>query len=270
MNNPEQLPVEVVSEANAITSMIKGEVDIQIQTAKQYPRVISKSKERILEVATSDQETADSCFYLLPRGGKSIEGPSTRLAEIVANSWGNLRIGSRVLDVGEKSVVCQGVVHDLETNVAYQTEVRRKITDRNGKRYTEDMINMTANAGCSIAMRNAIFKAVPKAVIKTLEKEIKHAAGGDARTLPTRIKTAFKYFKDKYSHDEKKLLAFLDKRKMEDVDLEDLQKLNGVRVAIEDGELTAANAFSLPEEEKPKQKKKGIVNLEDVKVKETE
>ena len=49
-------------------------------------------------MATIDAEVAGSCFYKLSRGGKTIEGPSVRLAEIVASAWGNLKFGARIID----------------------------------------------------------------------------------------------------------------------------------------------------------------------------
>ena len=44
----------------------------------------------------ADPKTAEGCFFSLPRGGKRLEGPSIRLAEICAATYGNLRCGSRI------------------------------------------------------------------------------------------------------------------------------------------------------------------------------
>lgn len=55
-------------------------------------------------------------------------------------------------------MTAQGVFHDLERNVAITYEVRRRIVDKNGRRYKPDMIGVTANAACSIALRNAILR----------------------------------------------------------------------------------------------------------------
>ena len=51
---------------------------------------------------------------LSPRGGKPIEGPSNRLAEIVAYAWGNLRISSRITNEGAKFLTAQTTILDLE------------------------------------------------------------------------------------------------------------------------------------------------------------
>jgi hypothetical protein len=65
------------------------ELDIQINTAKAYPRSVKSFLEEAKMLATANQETAASCFYSLPRKDKNgkqvqITGPSIRLAEIAA------------------------------------------------------------------------------------------------------------------------------------------------------------------------------------------
>ncbi|MFN8826683.1 MAG: hypothetical protein ACK501_17070, partial [Planctomycetota bacterium] len=39
----------------------------------------------------------------------------------------------------------------------------RRITGKNGRRYSSDMIGVTGNAACSIALRNAVFRGIPRA-----------------------------------------------------------------------------------------------------------
>ena len=64
----------------ALAALNRSEIDIQIQTAKRFPRSISQFKKTALAMATIDEETAGSMFYKVPRSGKTIEGPSVRLA----------------------------------------------------------------------------------------------------------------------------------------------------------------------------------------------
>ena len=174
-------PVQIIS-GNALETLLRSEIDIQISTARSYPRGnLAVIKARIRELALLDAETAEACVYRLParkgsEDNKPIEGPSVRLAEIVTSCWGNVRQASRVIEIGEKSLVAQGICHDLETNVAVCKEARRGITTKNGARYGNDMINVTANAACSIALRNAIFTVVPFALIKPIVEECKRFA----------------------------------------------------------------------------------------------
>src|SRR4030095_13145064 len=75
---------------NAIEAISRAEIDVQIATAKRYPRVLTQVKQDMLEMATIDEETAAACFYSVPRGSKNIVGPSIRLAEIAFSCYGNV------------------------------------------------------------------------------------------------------------------------------------------------------------------------------------
>ncbi len=220
----------------------RSDVDIQIATAHRYPRSISRFKQAALAMATSDEDTAASCFYKLSRGGKEIEGPGVRLAEIVGSAWNNLRYGSRIIGEDDKWVIAQGMAHDLETNVAMTIEVRRRITDKYGKKYSDDMVAVTANAACAIALRNAIFKVVPKTFVDSIYESAKKVAIGDATTLASRRQKALEYFQ-KMGVSLDRILAVLGKIGLEDIDLKDLETLTGLKTAIKDGDTTIEAAF---------------------------
>ena len=90
----ETLQVTQIQRAETLEALNRSEIDIQISTAKKFPRSVEQSTKRIMALATIDEETAQECFYSLRRGkgesASAVEGPSVRLAEIVAASWGNL------------------------------------------------------------------------------------------------------------------------------------------------------------------------------------
>ena len=239
--------LEVVS-SNALESIERAQIDVQISTAKRYPRKIHEVKTAMLGFATLDQDTAEACFYTLPRGGKSIQGPSIRLAEIAVSCYGNLRCGSRVIQVvadGEAPhVVIQAVCHDLEKNVAVTIEKRRRITGKKSKggRIDEDDINLAANAGSAIAFRDAVFKVVPLALIKPVFEAAKKVAVGDAKTLASRRTKCVETFA-KMGIPKERLLQKLEKASLEEVSLDDLEVLIGLHTAIRDGDTTLDEAF---------------------------
>lgn len=223
-------------------TMSRGELEVAIQMAKRHPRTISKFRQDAMSMATIDPEVAMSCFYKLPRGGKTIEGPSIRLAEIAASAWGNLKLGSRVIEVTDTHVVAQGVVFDLERNVSYSMEVRRGIRDKQGYRYNDDMVIVAGNAAAAIALRNAILKAVPAAYIKPIFIQAKRVAIGDAKTLGTRRALMVEeYAKMGITKDQ--LLAKVDKAMLEDVGLTELETLAGLFTAIRENETTLEKEF---------------------------
>lgn len=164
--------------------------DVQIATAKRWPRSIDRSLKQALTLATLDEQSAQSCFYALPRAGKTIEGPSTRLAEIMASSWGNLRVDADIVDEDDTHVTAAAACFDLENNVAIRVRVKRRITDKHGKRFNDDMIGVTANAAVSVAFRNSVFRVVPMAFTRQVYQAARRAAVGKGGTLTQKRQAA--------------------------------------------------------------------------------
>lgn len=235
-----------VKQADMLTAINRAEVDIQIATAKQYPRDLSRVLNQIKTYATMDMETAEDCFYALRRGRGSdasvIEGISVRLAEIIAGAWGNLRVQSRIIGNDGRTITCQGICHDLETNLAVSVEVKRKITDRNGKTYSEDMQVVTGNAASAIAFRNAVLKVVPKAVTKKVINEIKEVALGKSIDLETRRQRMVGYF-TQIGVTQSELLTYCGVKSIEQIDNQIVFELRGLANAIKEGTTTVQETF---------------------------
>jgi len=227
-----------------VEAMTRGEIDIQITTAKAYPRSIEQFRKKALGMATIDEDTADSCVYKIPRDNKIIEGGTVRLAEIVAAAYGNLRVQGRVVSEDERNVTLSGGAWDIENNVLYSVEVRRRITRKDGSRFSDDMVNTTANAGISIAVRNALFRAVPHTYTKEIIEQCKLVARGSAATLGTRRQKALDWFLAEAKIEAKRVFAGLGIRGIEDITIEHLETLQGIRTAIREGELTPEDAFA--------------------------
>lgn len=231
-----------VRETNALPSILKAEIDIQISTAKAYPRDIAKFKKKAVSMACLDRETAETCFYSLPRGGKTITGPSVRLAEIVLSAYGNLRAAANVIANDRKTVTARAMCHDLESNTCIAIEVKRKITDKHGRTYTEDMQVVTGNAACAIALRNAIFKVIPMAFTKDIYDNVRRVAAGNLTDLNTRRKNAIEHFKH-MGVTEDRIFAVIEVSDIEGIDLEKLLVLIGLSNALRDGDTSIEEAF---------------------------
>lgn len=254
----ETLQVTQIQRAETLEALNRSEIDIQISTAKRYPRSIKESATRILALATQDEETAQECFYALRRGGQGggslIEGPSVRLAEIVASAWGNLRVQSQVVSNDGKFITARGVCHDLETNTAVSCEVQRRITDKNGKTFSDDMIVTTGNAAGAIAFRNAVFKVVPKATINSVMKAIKEVSIGKSIDVEATRQKMLQYFA-KIGVSTEMILSYLEVEKVEDIDAEMIDILRGTSNAIKEGTTTAKECFIDPYNQKKNTKK---------------
>lgn len=252
-NEEQAMPLEVIA-PSALESIERAQIDIQVATAHKYPRAaLSVIKKNIISFATLDEETAEGCFYVLPRGGKEIRGPSVRLAEMATTCYGNISAGAREIANDGKNITVQAVCHDLENNVRIAIEVKRKIVDKNGKTYNEDMQTTTGNAARSIALRNAIFKVIPMALIRPAYDAARKVAIGDAETLVSRRTRAMEAFA-KMGATAERVLAAIGKKTIEDIDLPALETLQGIRTAIKDGDTTVDESFPLPVASAPRAK----------------
>lgn len=248
--NIEELGEEVATYETAFTQFTKAEIDMQISTAKFYPRSLTQFRKKALSMATFSEEVAASCAYALPRAGKTLEGPSVRLAEIVVCAYGNLRAGARVIDNDGRTITAQGVCHDLENNTVVTIEVKRRITDKNGKTFNDDMQVVTGNAANAIAFRNAVFKIIPAAMIADIYDDVKKVAIGNAETLVKRRNKAVEFFTTQ-AITLQQICDVLQIKEIEDIDLDRLGILTGMRAAARNGESTLQELFTLKDTEPP-------------------
>jgi hypothetical protein len=238
----------------------KAELDQHITTAHAFPRSIKTFKDECMELATLDMATADECIYALPRREwdkqnkkwvtKNIEGPSARFAEIVLYSWGNCRGGARVVNEERDFIVSQGIFHDLQKNTHITFEVRRRITNAEGKRYNSDMIGVTGNAASSIALRNAVLKGVPKALWNPAYEAARKVCVGDQKTLANYRGEVMQYLQ-KLGATPEMVFNTLSLKGLDDIGLDELAVLKGIANSIREGETTVERAFAPPEDESP-------------------
>jgi len=220
--------IEAVS-PQVIYQQDKAQIDVQISTAKAYPRNIKRSTDNCIAIVSIDQDTAQTCTYSVPRGGKAITGPSVHLAKILAQQWQNLRIEAKVVGIDATHVTSESVCFDLETNVAIKTQVKRSIVGRAG-RFNDDMITVTGNAGNSIALRNAIFAVIPRPVVDRVYKAAKDTITGDVSDkakLILKRKQVFDTFKESLSVSEAEVLSAIGKASLDHVTPDDLVVLIG-------------------------------------------
>lgn len=226
-------------ETSLATQLARVEIDSLISTARAYPRSLAQVQRRILTLATMDEVTAAECTYAVPRDGKTVEGPSIRFAEIVAQSFGNARIAARTtaIDKTDKFVEAEGVFLDCETNVATLARNRRRISTKAGKIYSDDMILTTCNAAQSIARRNAILSGVPKSVWRQGHEAARHVIMGDVKTLANRRTDAVSAF-TRFGLTAEQVFLIIGVKGMEDIDQERLVPLRAIFSQLRNEEIT--------------------------------
>jgi hypothetical protein len=199
-----------------------------------------------------DEASAQSCFYCLPRKEKDgtkkeIRGASIRLAEIVANSWGNLHAATRIVENDGRWITSEAVAWDLESNV--KISVQNKISiwfgekqGKGGYQSNQYMQTVLAAASSAKALRNAIFKVVPKALVDRVLERAMSFAVGDQKTIYSKL-TAVVDKLVKMGIDKEKMLAYYGQETVNGLTPDDLQSLIGIGTAIKEKHIKIEEVF---------------------------
>lgn len=228
----------------AVAVMQRVEIDQQVATAKRYPRNVPKLKQELTALVTMDEDTADDCIYALPRGNKHIKGPSARFADALISYWGNARSGAFITQVNfeEKFVEAIGSFQDVERNVIRQRRVRRPIVTARGQIYNADMINMTGNAACVIAERNAILNGIPKSLWSGAYEQAFALVAGTTKTLGEKLARAEKAFA-LMGITMDQVLEKLQRQDISKIVPDDIVTMRGMLTALKTGEETVETIF---------------------------
>ena len=233
----------------------KANVDVQVSTAKQFPRNVTRAIQNSIVMATIDPETAQMMRYALPRGGKPITGPSVHLAKLIVSNWGNIRAEAKVVQITDSQVVSRGTCWDLENNVATAIEVRRNIKGKGGQRFSDDMITVVGNAANSIAFRNAVFSVIPKAVTDKVYRAAQECITGDlsdeAKLLQKRT-NCLKFFNDEYGITEEEVIKLCGKQTVNQIKDDEIALMLGIYQSLKDGDTTVEEVMEPIRKEKKK------------------
>ncbi|MGZ3686656.1 MAG: hypothetical protein ACXWPM_00730 [Bdellovibrionota bacterium] len=176
-----------------------AEVQGAMAIAKKFPRDDKAAFTKIM-VACGRKSLAESAIYEYPRGGEKVSGPSIRLAEAIAQSWGNLATGVIELDRREGKSLAMAYCVDLETN--YRKDVTFEVphirdTKQGGKSLTEtrDIYELVMNMG-SRRLRNCIMAVIPGDIFDAAVGKCAETLMTDKVPLQDRIREMLAAFAD--------------------------------------------------------------------------
>jgi hypothetical protein len=183
--------MELMQQTNQVQTLMNREQSKAIQEiqaalviARANPRDQIKAVERI-KTSCSRPGLASIAMYAYPKGGQMVTGPSIRLAEVLAQNWGNLDFGIRELSQDSKESVVESFCWDLETNVRQQKifHVQHELRTKAGpKKLTDprDIYEHIANQGAR-RLRACILGIIPFDIVdyavEVCEKTLKQANG---------------------------------------------------------------------------------------------
>lgn len=235
----------------ALQGIAQGEAAQSMQWAADHPRDIERVLETVeamaVEAEVENQDEKAYCFYSLPRDGKTIIGPSIRLAEIIIQTMPNVAVGSRPIETTDKTVIAQGVARDWERNTTVFIETTRPILTKHGKRFGHSMIETTMKAAAACARRDAIFSLVPKSRINHIVNKCREVARRGKGQKPgeeiaKRRTTMMEYF-GRVGVTTDDILRYLGLSTVEDITHANLDDLKGLATAIRDGEAEIDEVF---------------------------
>lgn len=190
--------------AEAIISRQAQEVQAAMIIAKKFPRSQVDAFNRIMQ-ACQRKSLAECAVYEYPRGGQKVSGPSIRMAEVLAQNWGNMDFGIVELERGKGESQVMAYAWDLETNTR-QTKVFtvkhwRDRKDGKGSALTEerDIYEIVANQGAR-RVRACILGIIPGDIVDNALVECEETMKrGEKEPLADRIRNMVFVFSSEFN-----------------------------------------------------------------------
>lgn len=176
-----------------------AEVQASLAIAKRFPRDQIAAMDRILN-ACQRPRMAESAVYQYARGGTSVTGPSIRLAEMLAQNWGNMQYGVRELSQSNGESTVEAFAWDLETNTR-QTKIFQvphiRYTRSGSKRLEDprDIYELISNNG-SRRVRACILGVIPGDVVDAAVSQCDQTLRASADISPAAVQKLVTRFED--------------------------------------------------------------------------
>lgn len=193
--NPFGSTVAQSSGANAMADAEQqraiAETQASMVIAKKFPRDQVQAMDKILTACTRPS-LAEGALYSYSKGGSEVTGPSIRLAEAIAQCWGNMQFGIRELDQRNGESTVEAYAWDVENNTR-QVKVFQvphlRFTKRGSYRLEDprDIYELVANQGAR-RLRACILGVIPGDVIESAVRQCEVTLSTSADTSPDAIK----------------------------------------------------------------------------------
>lgn len=175
-----------------------AEVQAAVVMAKRFPRDQKRAYDKIM-LACQRMSLAESAIYSYARGGTDIAGPSIRLAEAIAQAWGNLQFGIRELEQRNGESTVEAYAWDIENNTrqikTFQVPHKRH-TKKGTYNLTDprDIYENVANNGAR-RLRACILGLIPGDIVDAAVAQCEATLIAKADTSPETTKKLVEAFK---------------------------------------------------------------------------
>lgn len=177
-----------------------AEVQARMIIARANPRDPIRAMERILNDCTRPT-LADHAIYQYARGGTDIRGPSIRLAEAIAQRWGNIASGIKEMSRSGEYSECVAYAWDLESGYyderQFQVRHWRDRSERAGGGYQlqdeRDIYELIANFG-QRRKRAVLLTVIPGDVTEAALEQCERTMQAAADVTPEGVKKLVEAF----------------------------------------------------------------------------
>lgn len=221
-----------------------AEVQAAMVIARMNPRDPVAAMDRILNACTRPT-LADAAVYQYSRGGSDVSGPSIRLAEAMAQQWGNIKTSVRELEQANGVSTVQTIAWDLESG--YQCDKVFQVphirhTRQGAKRLEDprDIYELIANQGAR-RLRACILAVIPGDVTEAAVAQCEATMKAKADTSPEAVKKmldAFATFGVSREQIERRIQRHIDA-----IQPAQIVALKKVYASLRDGMSSAADWF---------------------------
>lgn len=170
-----------------------AEVQGRMMVAMARPRNEYQATNAILKTCERFA-LADIAMYSYPRGNTQVEGPSIRLAEVMAQAWGHVDFGFKVVSQDAKGSNVVAFCWDIQTNTKSVREFyvsHEKKASGRVKTLTDprDIYEHVANMAMR-RVRSCILQIIPRDVQDAAVKQVRETiAKGDGNHSLEEVKT---------------------------------------------------------------------------------
>lgn len=243
-----QLPARQTQNAIADANQQReiAEVQAAMVIAKKFPRDPIAAMEKILNACTRPT-LAEGALYSYGRGGTEVTGPSIRLAEAIAQAWGNVQFGIRELEQRNGESTVEAYAWDIENNtrqvkVFQVPHVRHTRRGANALTDPRDIYELVANQGAR-RLRACILGVIPGDVTEAAVAACEQTLRASADVSPEGIKkliAAFEPFGVGKEHIERRIQS-----RIEAIRPAQVVQLKKVYQSLRDGMSTPAEWFDM-------------------------
>lgn len=248
------MPFKSTTPATPANNSVSGAMMVSRQTqevqamavlAKQFPRNESESWSRIMKTCQR-QSLAERAMYEYPRGKEKVSGPSIRLAEAIAQNWGNIDSGFIELENKNGASTVMAFCWDLETNTRQSkvfTVPHVRATKSGSYALTDprDIYELVANQAAR-RVRSCILSVIPGDIVDAAVAVCQQTLCGGEAHVHEKVQQMLDVFRNEFGIKQQAIERYIGCNASA-FTAQTVLRLRGVYNAVKEGRASIADYF---------------------------